>query len=216
LSLSAGPRRKRIYFNGGHPVFVASTDSCELLGHRLIELGLIDVDELDGLVTAATHDGRRVGQALVAGEFLTAGNVLRLLVSELAHRVLEISCWTSGEISFTAGIRPGREVPTELASPSVLACQFVRQAYCDQELSSFLPREDAPLFASRHVSVVLRALLTDVELAVVDRAAGEACNENLIGRLAIAGIARPEQSRRALFLGLSLGLLASPAWWRLP
>ncbi len=217
LSLTAGSRQKRIYFDGGHPVFVASTDSCELLGHRLIELGLIDVHELEDIVTAATQAGRRVGQALVAGGILSAGNVLRLLVTELEHRVLEISCWTGGEVSFTTGARPGREVPTELAPPSVLACQLVRQAYCDHELTSFLPQEDAPLTAAQHgSSIALRALLTDHELAVIDRAAGEACNENLVERLAVAGIARPEQSRRALFLGLSLGLLASPAWWRLP
>lgn len=216
LSLSSGSRRKRVYFDDGRPAFVSSTDPSELLGQRLLALGILQADELDDLVTAATRHGRRLGQALVAARVLPTGSVLRLLVSELERRVLELRHWTEGEVSFTPGERPGVVIPTELAPPSHSACQLVRHVYSDEEVASFLLRNgDGPMTLSPHAEAAAsRALLTDFELSVVARATGQA-PLGLVERLAATGAARPEQSRRALFLGLSLGLLACPGWlWR--
>jgi serine/threonine protein kinase len=213
LSFSAGARRKRVYFDDGLPVFVSGTDRSELLGQRLVAMGLLSNGEVAALVERSTELGVPLGQALVKSRVLPAGSVLRLLAAELERRVLELGTWMEGEVSFTSGARAGMLAPAPLGPPAALTCRLVRTCYCDPEVASFLPEgAGCPLAASRRCDLAgSRSMLTALESSVIGRAVGYTGHEDLVERLEAEGVASPPATRRALFLGLSVGLLVAPA-----
>ena len=214
LSLWMGNRRKRIYFDHGAPIFVASSDPSELLGRALVARGLISASALDPLIELATRQRRHLGEAIVAARKASSGEVVRLLVSQLERRVLEIGQWTVGQLAFTPGARPGLQTARPLGPSATLACQLVRSAYVDSEISGFL-RDVAGCPLSRSPTSVagLNAVpLSGLEAEIVGRAAGARDLTRAIDDLAEREVATPQTSRRALFLALSAGLLVSPGF----
>ena len=139
--------------------------------------------------------------------------MLRHLVRQLDARVLELGSWTEGELAFTSGLRPGLTAPQALGAPGELACRLIRRSYCDDEIRSFL----TPLDGTPFMPLVSRPafagdiLLLDVEARVLDAAPGHTL-DTLLSDLDRKGTARPEDARRAVFLGLSAGLLESAEW----
>lgn len=207
LEARCGTRWKRIFFDGGAPIFVASNDESELLGNRVRRLGLIGPRQLDELVTGAFQQGRRLGDVIVGAKLMNPAEMLRLLVHQLEARVLELGSWTSGELGFVRGARPGINGPRSLGSPMRLPCRLVRSSYCDEEVASFLaPVADRPLHLTSSLSK-MEGMLTPAEAHVLKRLITGHTLPLLESSLMRRTQLRPELIRRAVFLGLSSGLV---------
>ena len=214
LSFSAGTRKKRIYFDNGAPVFVASTDPSELLGACLVRRGFVDGGRLRAVLALATRQRRHLGEALVAARYVSSGEVVRVLVDQLRSRVLDVGDWMVGQVAFTRGPRPGVRSARPLGPRTTLACELVRTAYIDREVERFLSRVSQARLAPAGDPPVHPAELplTTLEHEILGQAAEARDFPSLVRRMAERGRATPANVRRAVFLGLSAGLLASPAW----
>jgi hypothetical protein len=212
LEARSGSRIKRVFFEDGAPVFVASTEPEELLGRKLEAAGLLDAAAIEDSVQLATRQGRHLGDALVGQKLVPPGAMLRLLVAQLGDRVLELAAWVQGEIGFRRGTRPGITVPGPLGPRATLACKLVRTQYSDEEIARFVePVLDAPLLAPPPADLAGTLALNEIETILVHRAAGTARARDAIAALAARDVP-VEPVRRALFLTLSAGALLSPAW----
>ncbi len=211
LCARAGLRWKRIFFDAGVPVFGASSDESELLGARLKALGVVDSHKLEETVSFAFRRGCRLGDALVETHAVNPAEMLRALVRQLEDRVLELGSWTNGEISFVHSLRPGLVAPKPLGTVARLACRLVRERYCDEEVASFL-RE----LGESRVELVLPApafseALLPIEQRVLQRLTRPEPLRSLVDGMLRSNLASPEDTRRALFLVLSAGLVDCPS-----
>ncbi|MBK7581348.1 MAG: protein kinase [Myxococcales bacterium] len=209
LALKAGPRHKRVYYQDGSPCFVASTEPSELFGRAVLAAGILDEDQLDEVVAWAAQQGRRLGDALVASGLAAAGPVLRLLVAQFEQRFIEIGNWVEGSISFTPGLRPGLRAPRRIGSAGSWPAAVVRRCYSDAEVEALVnPLRGLPLVLSgkpeehdlgllAHEHTVLARLEEPCELEALEQSL---CRD---------GTATRSQAQRALFWGLSAGLVVS-------
>jgi len=212
LEARSGSRIKRVFFDEGAPIFVASTDPAELLGRKLAASGLLDSAAVEANVELATRQGRHLADALVGRKLVPPGAMLRLLVAQLEDRVMELAAWADGEVVFRRGARPGVAVPGPLGPPATLACKLVRTQYSNEELTRFVERVlDAPLAASPPAHRANSYALDEMETILVHRARGAARARDTLDALADKDVPI-EHARRALFLLLSAGALRSPAW----
>jgi serine/threonine-protein kinase len=203
LEARCGSRWKRIFFDGGLPVYAASNDESELLGNCVRRLGVVSQFRLDGLISSAFFQGRRLGDVLVDARVMNPAEMLRLLVHQLEGRLLELGTWTGGEIVFVRGESPSFVAPKPLGSPMRLACQLVRFKYCDEEVLTFLRQHGAvPLRLVSSLSQ-LSGVLTPAEAHVL----GHLVAPHTLPSLARHTQLRPEVIRRAAFLGLSAGVV---------
>jgi hypothetical protein len=212
LSLSAGARHKRIYFEQGEPVFIASSEPNELFGHVAVSKGLLDESQLDEVVAWSARQGRRLGDAIVELGLAPSGLVLRALLDQFESRLCEVGSWVEGTVSFTRSVRPGITAPRPIHPARAFPCQVVRAGYTDLEITAYLEdvrdlplvptglanREPVPLDAEAHA--VLAMLSNHRDLSDLER------------RLESSGELPAEATRRAVFLGLSAGWLASPGF----
>lgn len=214
LSARAGARRKLVYFDAGVPCFVASSEPSELIGAQLLAGGFLSRAALDDAVAGATVQQRPLGETLAEMRVLSSSEMLRQLVTQLDTRVLELGSWLDANLSFTPGLRPGAVIPQSLGVPGELACRMVRTRYCDEEISDFLrPLADASLTAKSERPRVEQPLpLLEVETGVLSAAASCRDIGTLTLRMTRDHALPPEDTRRAVFMGLSAGLLESPAW----
>jgi serine/threonine protein kinase len=207
LEARCGTRWKRVFFDGGMPVFVASSDESELLGNRVRRLGLVGPRQLDELVTVACQQGRHLGDVIVAAKLMNPAEMLRLLVHQLEARVLELGAWTEGELGFVRGVRPGVDVPRPLGSPMRLPCRLVRSSYCDEEILAFLsPVAHLPLRLTGSLAR-MESMLTPAEAHVLKRLVTSHTLSVLTSSLVRRTQLRPELIRRAVYLGIASGLV---------
>lgn len=214
LSLRAGARRKLVHFDAGVPCFVAGSEPSELIGARLVAGGVLPQEALDIAVARAVEQQRFLGELLVEMRVLSASEMLRRLVTQLDTRVLELGTWVEAQMAFTPGLKPGAVIPQSLGVPGETACRIVRRCYCDSEISDFLRLlGTSALTPARGLPGAGQPLpLLEAERGVV--AAADGCGDiaALARRMAQEHALPAEATRRAVFLGLSAGLLESPAW----
>lgn len=207
LEARCGTAWKRIFFDEGTPVLGASNDAAELLGNCVRRMGVVTSRELDQLVSVAFFQGRRLGDVIVGAKLMNPAEMLRVLVRQLESRVLELGDWTSGELSFFRGARPGLSAPKPLGSPVSLPCSLVRTSYCDAEVAAFLgPLADEPIRVSGSVSA-LASVLTRTETDVLQRFTVPQSLPSVVSSLATPAGPKFDEVNRAVFLGLSAGVL---------
>jgi tRNA A-37 threonylcarbamoyl transferase component Bud32 len=212
LTLRAGARHKRVYYSSGLPIFIASSEPRELFGRVAVARGLLDESRLDSVAAWAARQGRRLGDAMVTLGLAPAGLVLRALVAQFEERFTEIGSWVEGTVAFTRGVRPGITAPRPIGSAHAFPYWVVRSGFADLEISAYLEGvRGAPLVATG-----LRAPVpADAEeLEVLSALPAHAELGELEQHLATAGVAPPAATRRAVFVGLAAGQLASPGYVR--
>ncbi len=210
-----GRRQKRIYFEDGAVRFISSTDRGELLGTRLVHGGLVSPADVErALVQAATSGEGHLGETLVELGVLRPMLLLRALVEQVEARFDDLLRWTEGELWFVRGEQPGEDRLRSQASSAELLTRAVRAGYGERELVQLLgPLRAEPIARIPGARTTpARLALPIAERRALELAPGSPSLEMLLARLAADGVATPEQALRAVFVGLSAGLVAMPGW----
>jgi hypothetical protein len=119
-----------------------------------------------------------------------------------------------GQIGFARGIRSQEETfPLGLDTYELIG-RGIRHGYPYAELEAMLtPLQEEVLEPVSSPPVRLEMFrLTEREAAVVASVTGKTTLSKVVGQMASAGAADPEEVLRAVFLGLACELLRSPKW----
>jgi hypothetical protein len=136
------------------------------------------------------------------------------LVEQLKARVLSLGSWESGEIWYVSGATaPSCGVKTNESSFGLLT-SMIRNSFSGRELSRILAiLGDGPIAASPVPHVDFKNLgLTAQELAALGSVAGSRSLGRFMTEAMGNSISHPDDILRAVFIGLSAGLLVSPGW----
>lgn len=215
LVAKSGRRQKRIYFDDGTVRFISSTDRGELLGSRLVHAGLASKADVERALVACSERGQgHVGEALVDIGVLRPMSLLRALVEQIEARFDDLLRWTEGDLWFVRGEQAGEDRIRAQLSSAELLTRAVRAGYGERELLAFLgPLRAEPIARVPGARITpARLALPIAERRALELAGGSPSLESLVARLAAEDVATPEQALRALFVGLSAGLIAMPGW----
>jgi serine/threonine-protein kinase len=215
LVLFGGEHRKKIYLVEGVPEFVASTDKSELLGEHLIARGQVLRMEVEMALAMLPRFGGRIGDALVGLGVLRPIELFRAIHDQTQDRYVALFKWTAGEMGFVEGARSQEETFPLGVDPFDLIARGVRTGYSSSELRGLLAKVgDAPLESVPAPPVRVESFrLTDREAGVLRAAAVRAMPlARLIAERCVHGEADVEEVLRAVFLGLSCGMLRSAGW----
>lgn len=215
LVARAGRREKRLFFKAGEPRFVSSTDRSELLGARLIEARLVTAAQVEeALLASALRGDRRLGESMVVAGAISATDLVRALVEQLEAAIVELGTWNEGELWFVRGQDCPDSVPRAVHSGVELVTRAVRGGYSGSELVQLLAHVyKQPVRRSAGAALGVAALgLSSPELEAMERAPSAPTIERLVGQVAAAGAAARDDALRAVFIGLSCGLLEAPGW----
>jgi hypothetical protein len=209
LSAVDGKRRKRLYFVGGEPVFVASTNRDELLGRRLVQAGLVTEEAV--ALALGRQPPLRLGEALVSFGALGAAQLVRELSAQLEERVAELGHWRAGELRFFPDVTLPEAFRLKTREPSLsLATRLVREGHPAGDIATFLrpfTREVLVRPASPPRGIVVEALgLSDAEARALAEVPSGTVVRDAVTRATQRGASMAE-ALLAVFVGLTAGLL---------
>jgi eukaryotic-like serine/threonine-protein kinase len=214
LLLREGPRRKRVFLVEGSPECVTSTDKNELLGEFLVARGQVLRMEVEMALAMLPQFGGRLGDALVGIGVLRPMELFRALHDQTEKRLEEVLRWKSGVISFARGVRSHEDtVPLGVDICEIIG-RGVRDGYAYEELEAMLgPLREEVLERVATPPVRLETFrLPEREADVIQAITGKTTLSKLVAQLSRTGDADPEETLRAVFLGLACELLRSPKW----
>lgn len=207
-----GKRRKRVFFDKGDPVFIASTDRDELLGRRLVAARVVSERGIERAL--GSQPPFRLGEALVAVGAIGAAQLVRELSEQLQDRLLALGGFRAGELRFYAGVSldQSHHVRTREATLSIVT-NLVREQYAAGDIAALLrpiiKEVLAPTAAHRARLPLLG--LTDAEAGVLGLAAGRSTVRDVVTRSTQAGVPMAD-ALRAVFIGLCSGCLEASSW----
>ena len=213
-----GSRVTAIAWENGVPVHAVSSDRETLLGIHLVKGGIISEEQLLRAVeTLAEADCGRLGDVLIEQRSILPADLLRALVEQLKSRILSFGSWESGEFWYVPSVAaPVAGVRINESSLALLT-SMVRSAFTGRELARILAvLGDEPIAASPVPGVDPGILgLTLQESVALQSVAGTRCLSRFMTEAAGTAALHPDDILRAVFIGLSAGLLVSPGWpWR--
>ena len=97
---NANKRRKELYLRDGRLHHVASTEHAERLGEYLIRQGALTRKLLDHALGVVKRSGGRLGDTLVALNFVDAVQVFRGIRNQGRDRVAALCGWPDGNVAF--------------------------------------------------------------------------------------------------------------------
>ncbi len=216
-----GERRLAVSFTDGAVSVAISSDRDHLLGTRLVEDGLISRADLEeafeqlvvGLTGTRSELGR-LGDWLLAEGRVAPKDLLRILVEQLEARITGLLTWQSGDLWVVPRMQAPQVPLHTVHSLGALVSQGVRLGYSGLELTRLLAAlGNGPLAASPAPPVAAEALgLTQGELEALHGAGGAKSLTEYLAVSATERAASPDDVLRAVFVGLSAGLLVSPGW----
>ncbi|HEX4336965.1 MAG TPA: protein kinase [Polyangiaceae bacterium] len=206
-----GRRRKRVFFDGGDPVFVSSTDRDELLGRRLVAAGLANEKAID--VALGSHP-LKLGEGLVSLGVLGAAQLVRELSRQLEDRLFELGAWRSGEVRFFPGVTLEQEHHVRTREPTAKALtELVREQYAPGDIAAILrpiTKElllPAPDRDARWAELAQSA--SDVSVQAL--ADGESTVRDIVTRATQNGVPMAD-ALRAVLIGLCAGCITADGW----
>jgi serine/threonine-protein kinase len=214
LVLTAGQRKKRIFFVEGSPECVTSTDKKELLGEFLIERGQVLRMEVEMALAMLPRFGGRLGDALVGIGVLRPIELFRAVYDQTQERLIDTFRWKSGELTFARGVRSQEETFPLGVDTYELIGRGIRHGYTYEELEALLAAVKEEVIEPVAVPPVRREMfrLPEREAAVLEAANGKTTLSKLVTQLSSAGTAEPEEVLRGAFLGLACELLHCSKW----
>ncbi len=206
-----GKRRKRIFFEKGDPVFVASTDRDELLGRRLIQSRIVTEKAVE--LALGSQPPFRLGEALVSFGALGAAQLVRELARQLEDRLGAVYGWRAGEIRFFGGARLDQSHHVRTREPTLeVLTRLVREQYAPGDIATLLRpvTKEALLPASPQAAPTILGL-SAAETAVLALADGTATVRDVVTHATQGGIPMSD-ALRAIFIGLCSGMVRAASW----
>ena len=103
LQLRRGRVAKTVDLVNGNPVSTASTPRDETLGHFLVSSGVLSEEQHHHAVQRAASIGGKLGEALVALQFLTVEQLIDQLGRQARHKLVQALRWPQGAWRFDDG-----------------------------------------------------------------------------------------------------------------
>jgi tetratricopeptide (TPR) repeat protein len=103
LQLRRGRVAKTVDMVNGNPVSTASTPRDETLGHFLVSSGVLSEEQHHIAVQRAANLGGKLGEALVALQFLTVEQLIDQLGRQARHKLVQALRWPQGAWRFDDG-----------------------------------------------------------------------------------------------------------------
>jgi eukaryotic-like serine/threonine-protein kinase len=214
LVFKDGQRKRRVFFVEGSPECVTSTDKRELLGEFLIERGQVLRMEVEMALAMLPRFGGRLGDALVGVGVLRPIELFRAIHDQTQERLLETFRWKTGDIAFARGVRSQEETFPLGVDTYELIGRGIRHGYLHDELEAMLtPLRDEPLDPVAAPPVRREMFrLRDRETVALEAVRQGSTLRSILAELQASGAASPEETLRAVFLGLTCELIRSPKW----
>lgn len=219
LMAKRGPRRKEVYWFGGHPVYVSSNDPSELLGEYLLARGAIDRAELDTALALMPKFNGHLGDTLIALGLIPAVELLRHIGEQIVERFAECIRWCQGSFEVYEGIacRPD-VIQVELDPYDNIASALLEPSRKDGRAVPGLASSPALVRLTTNGAARIEALGLPRELAIILRGLREpkrlsdiiAAQSDLFGEDAL---------EQALFVAFEAGIWQLedvPIPWREP
>jgi len=211
LHLFDDTRRKKIYFYEGRPEFVASTDKNELLGQFLVARGHCLQMEIDMALALLPRYHGRLGDALVGLGVLRPVELFRAIRQQVRSRYLEAFRWRTGRWAFVPDVRCEEEIfPLGYDNHELMrdAAFEAHPEEIDAALRALFDKvlvrvatPVTPLAAYRPPEAWFRMLDVD----------GRTTLGELLSREARSGLIAADEVSRAVYLGVSCGLVTTAA-----
>jgi serine/threonine-protein kinase len=201
-------RRKKIYFVDGRPDFVASTMRDELLGHHLVRERHCLPMEVDMGLALMPQFGGRLGDALVDLGALRPVELYRAVSSQVRARYLEAFRWRMGNWRYA-----GEKTCGEATYPIEQDAHVLMRDACMQLHASELEAALSPMWETvvrrraNPPAPVTAFQPPDAWRWVLDRAGDAVTVGGLFGQVSRQSGLDGEDAMRAIFLGVSCGLL---------
>jgi serine/threonine-protein kinase len=211
LVVRDGSREKKVYFEEGVPVLVASTLASELLGAWLRARGLITESDVERALLRACETDTALGEAFVGLGLLGPAALESELMAQMEARLFELFEWRSGRLWYVRGERSDASARNPAKLPLALVTKAIRHAFSEAELTTMTAGYDeAPL------DVVTRAVpsalgLTSVEYRVVELIAQGERPLAAVRALVSRSEASVAEARRGLYVALCSGLVRPKA-----
>jgi hypothetical protein len=208
-----GKRRKRIFFDKGDPVFVASTDRDELLGRRLVANRIVSESAIK--LALASQPPFRLGEALVSFGALGATQLVRELSRQLEDRVAALGSWRSGELRFFSDTVLDESLHvTRTREPTLsVLTRIVREEYPPGDIAALLrPFTKETLTPGAKYAALTRLLgLTPSETSVLALAEHGGTVRDIVTHATQNGTAMAD-ALRAVFIALCSSALLAEGW----
>jgi len=140
--------------------------------------------------------------------------LVRAVVDQMKGRFVELVGWKKGRLTFTADVRcQDEDTMPEAFDAFELIAGGIAEGYSYQDLSRLLaPLENAILVPLPRPPVALGQLdLEAPETTVIELVRGQQTLAQISAHATARGIA-PRSVLHGVFVGLSCGLVVSPAW----
>ncbi len=207
-------RRKKVFLVDGVPEFASSTDKRELLGEHLIAKGRVQRLDVEMAMSLLPGFGGRLGDALVGLGLLRPVELVRAIHEQTIDRYLELFRWREGEVAFDPGASSGEETFPLGVAPVDLVARGVRENYPAEEIQGWLnAMADAPLTPALSPLLRLDAIRwTEAEARVLSALMGPRLLGDFLREEVTSGDVSAGEVARAVFLGLSFGVLRCPGF----
>ena len=208
-----GRHQKRIYFRGGAPEFVASTDREELLGVRLVRSGTLTEPEVSDALIVGARQGRRLGDVLTAAGRLAPDVLLRSLSEQLLDRMAELATWRNGDLAWVPAAEPDERGVRHRASGVAIVARAIHSGYEEAEIASLLGEFRSARLSGGPVRLGVSDLaLNPAQLRALDLAPDVESLNALVSTLKRDANISVADTLWGVFMGLSCGLLRVPGW----
>jgi serine/threonine-protein kinase len=207
-----GAKKKKIYIVEGVPEFVMSSDKRELFGEFLVARGQVLRMEVEMALAMLPRYSGRLGDALCGLGVLRPVELFRAILQQTQDRFIELFGWPRGEVAFVRGARSQEETFPLGMDPFELVLRGVRLHYASLELEEFLlPLAGEWVRPVVPLPVRIEAFrFADSEEQVIKRIKAPILFDDIF--TASRKYASRDDVLRAVFCGLSCGLLQSDRW----
>jgi serine/threonine protein kinase len=207
-----GRRRKRVFFEKGDPVFIASTDRDELLGRRLVASGVVTEKSIE--VALGSQPPFRLGEALVSFGVLGAAQLVRELSRQLEERLIDLGSWRQGEIRFFPDVVLEQEHHIRTREPTLkVLTDLIRERYAPGDIAAILRpfTKEALVPTSDRDAIAAQLGQSPGDAAVQQLADGASTVRDIVTRATQGGVPMAD-ALRAVLIGLCSGCLTMRAW----
>jgi serine/threonine-protein kinase len=206
-----GAEQRRIYFEGGEPAAMSSTEPSELLGMQLVRAGLVSEADMERVLESGYRSGCSLGESLVRANLISSERLSQSLIEQRVRRLTAVCRARGGELYFVDDARSGEAAQPPSPKPLGLLVEALRAAYPEDELLGLLGGLERTSLGPSPACAGLRSALC---LSNDEAYAFDLCLRGVkLGLVLREARARGQGAQRAalfaIFVGLSAGAFAA-------